>query len=159
MLYASYNSLLFVPMLINLKKYNLNKRKIFILSLLTMIVLGSLMFVIYKTNNYFYPEIMSVEMPNMMLAAMLSTKMKVAYGIVIIVAIFTTAFSSGFNFLQMCSNKNYEKNALLLCVVAFLCSKIGFSTMINIFFPLFGYLGFFQIFLIIKCLKSREVKK
>lgn len=159
MLYASYNSLLFVPMLINLKKYNLNKIKIFILSLLTMIVLGSLMFVIYKTNNYFYPEIMSVEMPNMMIAAMLSTKMKVAYGIVIIVAIFTTAFSSGFNFLQMCSNKNYEKNALLLCVVAFLCSKIGFSTMINIFFPLFGYLGFFQIFLIIKCLKSREVKK
>lgn len=154
MLYASYNSLLFVPMLINLKKYNLNKRKIFILSILAMIILGSLMFVIYKTNNYFYPEIMSVEMPNMMLASMISMRMKFAYGIIILAAIFTTAFSSGFNFLEMCSNKNYERNVLLLCVVAFFCSKIGFSTMINIFFPLFGYMGFFQIFLIMKCLKK-----
>lgn len=112
------------------------------------------MFVIYKTNNYFYPEIMQVEMPNMLLASMLSNKMKLAYGIVILAAIFTTAFSSGFNFLEMCSNKNYERNALLLCAMAFFCSKIGFSTMINIFFPLFGYLGLFQIFLIVKCLKK-----
>ena len=64
-------------------------------------------------------------------------------------AIFTTAFSCGFSFLNMRNRKNYERNALLICIVAFLCSGIGFSNMINICFPVFGYLGIFQILFLI----------
>lgn len=146
-------------MLINLKKYNLNKSQIWILASLTTLVLGLLMALIYKTNDMFYPEIMSIEMPNMMLAAMISPRIRLVYGIVILAAIFTTAFSSGFNFLEMCEKESYEKNALLMCIGAFICSKIGFSTMINIFFPFFGYLGFLQILLILKCLRNREDRK
>ena len=59
------------------------------------------MFLIYRINNLFYPEIISVELPNMRLASLLSNEIKIFYGIVILAAIFTTAFSCGFNFLEM----------------------------------------------------------
>ena len=86
----------------------------------------------------------------MLLASLLSNKLKVAYGLVMIIAIFTTAFSCGYSFLKMHKKENYERNALIICFLAFLCARFGFSNMINFCFPFFGYLGIFQIILIIK---------
>ena len=144
-LYASYNSLILIPILINLKKYNLSRFKVLMLGVATFFILGILMFFIYKVNAIFYPNIMLVELPNMMYASLLSSLIKNFYSVVIIAAIFTTAFSCGFSFLNMLNKKNYKRNALLLCIVSFFCSGIGFSNMINICFPIFGYLGIFQI--------------
>ena len=158
-LYTSYNSLILVPILINFKKYKLNNMKISIIGLATAGILFLLMLLIYNANNLFYPEIMNAEMPNMVLASLLDSKIKLAYGVVMLAAIFTTAFSCGFSFLEMCQKENYERNALIICVLAFLCAKIGFSTMINYCFPIFGYIGIFQIVLIIISLKSKEGKK
>ena len=138
-LYASYNSLILIPILINFRKYSLSKEKIFLIGGLTSLILGSLMLIIYYINNLFYPEITSVELPNMLLASLLSNKLKMAYGLVLLSAIFTTAFSSGFSFLEMRKKDNYEKNALLICIIAFICARFGFSNMMNVCYPLFGY--------------------
>ena len=97
------------------------------------------MILIYNVNNLFYPEITKVELPNMLIASMISNKFKIAYGLVMLIAIFTTAFSCGFSFLEMHKKENYEKNALIICILAFICAKFGFSNMINVCFPLFGY--------------------
>lgn len=158
-LYTSYNSLILVPMLINFKKYKLNNLKICIIGIITAFILFLLMLLIYNANNLFYPEIMSAEMPNMILASLINPGIKLAYGIVMLAAIFTTAFSCGFSFLEMCKKENYERNALFICGIAFLCAKIGFSTMINYCFPIFGYIGIFQIILIIISLKNKEGRK
>ena len=160
-LYASYNSLIVIPILINFKKYNLSSKKVFIIGAMTSAILCFLMILIYNINNLFYPEIVGVELPNMMLASLLSNKIKIAYGIVMLIAIFTTAFSCGFSFLEMREKRNYEKNALIMCIVAFAVSKIGFSNMINICFPIFGFFGIFQIILIlvIGCRGVRNEKK
>lgn len=139
-LYASYNSLILVPILINFRKYKLKDNKIFLIGLLTTLILGILMIVIYKTNNMFYSDTVLQELPNMYLASLLGSKFKIAYGLVMLLAIFTTAFSSGFNFLKMRKEENYEKNALGICILALACSRIGFSNLINFCFPLFGYL-------------------
>lgn len=98
------------------------------------------MLVIYNVNNMFYPNIVSKELPNMYIASLLSNKFKIAYGFVMLMAIFTTAFSSGFNFLEMRKKENYERNALIISILALVCSKIGFSNLINFCFPIFGYL-------------------
>ena len=148
-LYASYNSLILVPILINFRKYNLNNRKTIVISILTTVILGILMLLIYKVNNLFYPKIVNVELPNMLIASMLSGNFKIVYGIIMLVAIFTTAFSCGFSFLEMREKKNYERNALLISILAFLVARIGFSNMINIFFPIFGFFGVFQVILLI----------
>lgn len=159
-LYASYNSLILIPILINLRKYNFEKKRIFILGALVTLILGYLMFLIYKINNLFYPEITAVELPNMMLASLLSKEIKVVYGIVMLCAIFTTAFSCGFSFLEMRKKENYEKNALVICVIAFLCARFGFSNMINICFPFFGYFGIYQIILIFRrYMRSKKWRK
>lgn len=153
-LYASYNLLILVPILVNFEKYNLSNKKILLIGVLTFITLGILIFLIYRVNNKFYPNIMAYELPNMKIASLISKKMQIFYGIVVLCAIFTTAISAGFSFLKMKHKENYEKNAFIMCVVAFLCAKLGFSNMINICFPLFGYLGIFQIILILIKLKN-----
>ncbi len=148
-LYASYNSLILIPILINFKNYNLSKKEVYGLGICTFLILGVLMILIYRINNIFYPEIMNVELPNMLFARLLSNKMKYFYCIVLVSSIFTTAISCGFSFLNMRSKENYERNAFLICLIAFLCAGIGFSNMINICFPIFGYIGAFQILLIL----------
>lgn len=112
------------------------------------------MFNIYKVNNTLYPYILNVEFPNMLLAGLISKNAEIACGWVMIAAILTTAISCGFSFLKMLNEKNYERNALIMCITAFLCSKFGFSNMINVCFPFFGVLGVFQIILILYKLKS-----
>ena len=99
---------------------------------------------------------MAYEIPNMLIASFISKKMSFFYGIVILAAIFTTAFSSGFSFLKMRSEKNYEKNARVMCIAGFLCARIGFSNLINICFPIFGYIGIYQIILILMKMKDGE---
>ena len=139
-LYASYNSLILVPILINLKKYNFENKKVIWIGIFTSFILGVLMLVIYNVNNMFYPDIVSKELPNMYIASLFSNNFKIAYGFVMLMAIFTTAFSSGFNFLEMRKKENYERNALIISLLALVCSRIGFSNLINFCFPLFGYL-------------------
>lgn len=158
-LYASYNSLILVPILLNFRNYNLSKIKIIGLGIGTTLILGILMFLIYRINNIFYPDIMNVELPNMMLAGLLSNEIKYAYGLVMLAAIFTTAFSCGFSFLNMRDKKHYERNAFIMCVISLFCARVGFSNMINICFPIFGYLGIFQIILILITLKNGEGNK
>lgn len=156
-LYASYNSLILVPILINFRKYSLSNKKIFLIGVATLVVLGSLMLIIYNTNNLFYPQITVVELPNMLIASLLSKKFKIVYGLVLLSAIFTTAFSSGFSFLEMRKKENYERNALFICVIAFIFAKFGFSNLMNVCYPIFGFLGIFQIILIIKkYIRSKE---
>lgn len=153
-LYASYNSLILVPILVNFEEYKLSGLKILGLGIATTFVLGILMILIYNVNNVFYPNIMAYEIPNMVIASLISRKMKFFYGIVILSAIFTTAFSSGFSFLKMRDKRNYEKNALVMCIAGFLCAGIGFSNLINICFPIFGYIGIYQIILILMKMKD-----
>ena len=83
--------------------------KICIIGLATAGILFLLMLLIYNANNLFYPEIMNAEMPNMVLTSLLDSKIKLAYGVVMLAAIFTTAFSCGFSFLEMCQKENYER--------------------------------------------------
>ena len=148
-LYASYNSLILIPILTNFQKYNLSNRNIKKISFLIAIILGFLIFIIYKKNSIFYPEILIKELPNMYIAEVTSSKMKILYGLVMISSIFTTAFSCGLSFLNMRKKENYTRNAFFICILALICSKIGFSNMVNICFPLFGFLGIFQIILIV----------
>ena len=117
------------------------------------------MFLIYNVNNIFYPDIMAVELPNMLIAGLLSNRIKLVYALVMIAAIFTTAFSCGFSFLNMRNKKYYERNAFIMCIAAFFCAKIGFSNMINTCFPIFGYFGIFQIIVVVTTLKNGEDKK
>ena len=89
----------------------------------------------------------NLEMPLVYVIENKFNKFKLLYGIIILIAIFTTAVSVGLGFLNnICKNeKSFPQIALILCISSVLISPIGFSNLINNLFPLFGFLGLIQI--------------
>ena len=55
--------------------------------------------------------------------------------------------SAGYGFLNNTTkNKvNYKKMALFICLSAVFISYFSFSELVNLAYPIFGVLGFFQI--------------
>lgn len=155
-LYASYNSILLIPILLELKNYKLSKMKVCFASILVAILFYILGFTLFNTINTYYYSIIDSEIPMIEIAKNQDRFVSIYYGFVMLFAVFTTAFSAGFAFLKMCKNENYITNALIMCIAGVLLSKIGFSNMINMFFPVFGYLGILQFVLL---MMSRREKK
>lgn len=77
------------------------------------------------------------------------------YGILILVSIYTSAISAGFGFLENTINKKHQKKvSMIMCMTAVCVSNIGFSSLVNALYPVFGAMGLLQIFQILKCRKS-----
>lgn len=150
-LYASYNSILLIPMLISLKKQIKEQKYIKIISIICMIillVLSAIIFLLIETIET--PE--NIEMPLVYIAESLKVMYRYLYGIVILSSIFTTAISAGYSFLNNVTKnkKTYSYLNLLICASSIIISNIGFSNLINYLYPIFGVLGIVQIFFIMK---------
>ncbi len=143
-LYASYNSIILVPILLTFKDYKLSTKKKIIISILSAVIFSIVGILIYNILDIYYPSILAFELPNVKLASLLGKWQEIFYCLVIVTAIITTAVSCGYAFLEM-RKEHYDLKAILICVFAVLLSKIGFSEMVNTLFPIFGYLGIFQI--------------
>ena len=156
-LYAAYNSILLIPILVELKEYKLSKLKNIFISLITMLLFALLGLWIYKVINVYYPDILGYDIPTLGVAKFANSFISVYYSLIILFAVFTTAFSCGYAFLRMNNEKNYLRNTIIICVLAVFLSKIGFAEMINLFFPVFGYFGIAQFIII--ALANRRRKK
>ena len=62
-------------------------------------------------------------------------------------SIFTTSISLGISFLQNVSKnkKSYTQIAVIMCIIAVFISQLGFANLVNLLYPIFGYLGIIQI--------------
>lgn len=151
LLYASYNSILLVPVLITLRENLENKACIIKSSIVTISIILILGCVIFFSLDYFYPQILTYEMPMVYLAKCLGIKTKIFYGIVILLSIFTTAISLGFSFLNeyIKDKKRYILYAGLLCSSGILISQLGFGSLLEIIYPFFGYIGLVQIYFLV----------
>lgn len=149
-LYAGYNSILLIPVVISLKKYikksNINYIGKSIASIL--ILLGFSVFIVLLIGNY---EIMMLDMPIAFIIKNFGKMYEYLYGIVIITSIITSIISAGHSFLKNCStnNKSYKTILLLICISSIFVSNIGFSELINILYPIFGIIGLVQIIFIL----------
>lgn len=149
-LYASYNSILLIPMLIELSPYMNKKSKIKKVSILCFCILTTLGFCLFslllRGSNYS----LALELPMLQIVKEFGSIYPIIYGIVIIVAIFTSAISAGYSFLSNVANssKKYHQVVVLLCVTSVLIAPIGFSNLVNLWYPFFGLLGLIQIFLL-----------
>lgn len=155
-IYSSYNSITLIPIVITLKKYIKNKKQIAIVSILISIILTILALAIYGLILKVDIDINNLDLPTVYVAGMNGHIYKLLYGGIILVAIFTSAISAGYSVLENYINKpsKYKQIALLLCISAIFISNIGFSTLINLLYPVFGLLGITQIILLIKFPKS-----
>jgi uncharacterized membrane protein YkvI len=159
LLYSSYNSILLIPVLITLKNYLKKEKHISIITIITTLVVISLAFLVYTLLIPIEIDISKVEMPAVYLISQAFPSLKLAYGFVLLAAIFTTAISLGNSFLQNISKqpKSYPQLVTILCIISVGVSQFGFSNLVNYLYPIFGYLGFFQILII--CVKNIAKKR
>lgn len=149
-IYSSYNSIMLIPILISVSETVKNKKEIKIITIITSIILLILSICIFKILNLAQFDINNVELPILEILSG-SIVQENLYSIVVIIAIFTTAVSAGYGFLENIKEKaKYKKVAGLICLLAIPISYLGFGKLINIMYPLFGAIGMYQIILIFK---------
>lgn len=146
-IYASYNSILLIPVLITLKKYINTKKQILFISLISTIIVILLATIIFLILIRVDVDITKLEMPAVYVVSNIFKFLEIIYGFIILGSIFTTSISLGTSFLQNVSKnkKSYTQIATVMCITSVLISKIGFSNLINLLYPIFGYLGLIQI--------------
>lgn len=148
--YASYNSILLIPMLIGIKNYAKNKEKaIGIIVGISFFILACILYIVLLNGG---TNIANIELPLIYIVNQFGDMYKYIYGIVIVSAIYTTAMASGYSFIQNSSKtkRGYKLLTVTLCVSSIFISKIGFSYLVNLLYPLFGILGLIQVFYICK---------
>lgn len=147
-LYASYNSITLVPMLIPIRKLVKTNKENKYIFLLVVILTITLALVIYNIVEKIDIDINTIELPTVYIANKFGIIYKYMYGIIILVSIFTTAISAGYGFLKNNSNnlKKYKTLNKIICISAVFISNIGFSKLLNLLYPIFGILGLIQIY-------------
>ena len=142
--YAGYNTILLIPMLINLKKYTKNKEKqISIISTFIFFIITTIIyFIMYNYNN-----LSNIEIPLVFIASQFGDGFKIIYGIVIILAIYTTIISSGYSFLTNCTKteSTYKLLAKIICFLVLFVYSLSFAGLVNLTYPVFGLLGVIQL--------------
>lgn len=155
-LYASYNSICLIPILLSLKKYIKDKKDAGLVSIFTFVIMVVLSTIIYLLINSYFLEILNIEIPVVYIAGKLGAYGKYMYGLCILGAIFTTAISSGYGFLSNVSSnkKKYLSLGAVICFISIFSGLLGFSNLIGFLYPVFGYLGIAQIFFLLIAWKN-----
>ena len=150
-LYASYNSILLIPVLITLNKYIKNNKQTIIIGITSTLIILIMSVLIFLLLIKVDVNIENLEMPVVYVVSNMLRILEYIYGIVILGSIFTTAISLGISFLQNTAKnkKSYTQIVLIMCITSVIISKIGFSNLVNMLYPIFGYLGMLQIYKIV----------
>lgn len=151
-IYASYNSIILIPILVSLKKYITNKKEILKISTICSIILAILAICIYILLLRIDIDVSKIELPTVYVASLTGRIYKYIYGLIILVSIFTSAISAGYGILEnyIANKKTYKIIAILICISSIFISRIGFSKLVNLLYPIFGVLGIAQIILLFK---------
>lgn len=146
-LYASYNCILLIPVLISIKDYITNSKNIKYISIIVTLITTILLTIIFLFLINIDVDIHNLEMPAVYAINMMYPKFKNIYGLIILISIFTTSISLGMSFINNVSknNNSFNKITLLICISSIIFSKIGFSNLVNLLYPVLGVLGLVQI--------------
>lgn len=146
-LYSSYNSILLIPVLLTLKDYLKDRKQILSIASISTIIIIVLSVIVFLLLVRVDVDITKLEMPAVYVVSHSFKILRYIYGFIILGSIFTTTISLGTSFLQNITKnkKSYTQIAVIMCITSVLVSKIGFSNLVNLLYPFFGYLGLVQI--------------
>lgn len=147
--YVGYNSIILIPILINIEKTNKKNGWIAIISGIIFFIMAiGIIILLYQANN---SQIL-LEIPTINIVSQYGKIYKYIFQFIIAVSIYTSAISAGYGFLQNEENNKakYIKKTILILISAIFISVIGFTYLVEILYPLFGLLGIIQIIMILK---------
>ena len=148
-IYTSYNSITLIGLTGIMNKYLKNKRECIEVATLTSSIIMALGIIIYLLLINMDKQ---VEIPMLYIANKFGGIYKYLYSITILIAIFTTAISEGYSFLENVSKNNksiYRIINIIMCTLAVPISLLGFANLVNIIYPIFGIVGMIQIIYIL----------
>ena len=152
LIYASYNSISLIPIAIKLKESNnISRKKSLYISLLFSCIIsicGIILFILLESNKQF----MKNEIPLLDIISNKNKYLKLLVQIAIAISIVSTAVS-----LQYAAILNIEKNKdnclrdiIIMNIISIIVSRLGFQTLIKIFYPLFGLIGILNFIILMK---------
>ena len=150
--YCSYNMILLIPVLISIRKQITKQKNIKYIALLCGILMATISMLIYMLLMKSDVEISTLEMPIVYIIRKFFSKYKTIYEFTILASIFTTAISIGIGFLQNISKnkKSYAQFVIFMCITSLIIANFGFSKLVNLVYPIFGYIGITQLIYISK---------
>lgn len=148
--YCSYNVILLIPVLIPIGKQITKESNIKYIAIITGLIMTTLSILTYMLLTKL--DVSDLEMPIVYVISRFFSQYKEIYAFIILSSIFTTAISVGIGVLENIgqNKKSYPQIVLILCIISILISNFGFSNLVNILYPIFGYIGIAQIILIVK---------
>lgn len=164
LLYASYNIIMALAVLAPLGAAAESERALRRGGLLGGIGLGLGSLMIYLAVNGNMNEVQGLEVPMAHIAALISPFVEVAYSVVLIAEIYTTAVGSLFGLAVGMTDidKSPPKSKVLVIVLtllAFVGSLLGFSNLVKYLYPLAGYAGFVLLaWIVYKRAKNKHVR-
>lgn len=150
-IYCSYNIILLIPVLISLRNQITEKKNIKFIAIISGLFMAIMFMMIFMLLVKVDIDIDMLEMPIIYVIRNFFEEFKYVYAFIILASIFTTAISIGIGFLQnICKNeKSYPQFVIFMCITSVIISNFGFSNLVNLMYPLFGYVGILQLFFII----------
>lgn len=164
--YVSYNSLMSVVVLTSLLPYLKTKKTGIIGGILGGLALCVIALILNTAIMVFAPESLGQELPVLNIVKRYGGIINILYTIVLWLAMFLSAVTAGYCFIDRVSSKvRIDVRILTLVICAFVIpmSSLGFANLIATIYPVFGYIGLFMVFAIlfqgIKLLPKRIFKK
>lgn len=149
-LYASYNCVVLIPVLIPLRSKIKTKTDNIILATICTAIVLLLSFAVFNLLLHGNSDIFKLEMPVIGVVKNSGRVLKNIYTSIIGVSILTSAISAGCAFLNNCSNgeKQYNKNLRIMLFSAVAISQISFSAFVELLYPVLGLIGLAEICLL-----------
>ncbi|MDR1663906.1 MAG: hypothetical protein LBR83_03160 [Clostridiales bacterium] len=150
--YASYNLVTGIPVLTASSKLSRGKRQNMLGGVLGGAALTLLGLCLALPLYLHYKEVISAEIPLLLVVGGYGNIFTGLYLTVLICAIFTTAASSAFAFIDwFCARIHINRKVLaaVICVFGIVGAHVGFSNMVSYAYPVFGLLGLFEITVIL----------
>ena len=152
LIYASYNSISLIPIAIKLKESNnISRKKSLYISLAFSCIIsicGIILFILLESNKQF----MKNEIPLLDIISNKNKYLKLLVQIAIAISIVSTAVSLQYAaILNIEKNKdNYLRDIIIMNIISIIVSRLGFQTLIKIFYPLFGLIGILNFIILMK---------
>ncbi|WZL73128.1 hypothetical protein QBE52_19120 [Clostridiaceae bacterium 35-E11] len=153
LLYVSFNMIGIVMIMSALYPLLENKGVAIIGGLIGGLGLGIMGLFLLLPTLIRYTDVYGTEIPMMCIASKFGHHVGLLYGILLWLAMLTTAIANGFVFIQGIERVwkvNHFVVCLLFCTITMPLAQFGFKNLVRILYPIFGYLGVF-IILLIKC--------
>ncbi len=150
--YASFNLILSVGVLAPMGGAVRDVKSLYIGSLLG----GGLLGLLLLTGNYsmlqYTPEVFDREIPLMLIVGKMGRVLLLVYGLIIWLEILSTAIGNLFSINTVVREKLKVKSnipALIITLVGFLICTLGFSNIVQWFYPALGIIGFILVGMIL----------